>query len=133
MEHVSPDGLRRRRRNHGPSEYILWSTMGQWADDEVGIDPADCPDAIPSCRARRRIGGEHAAGTHDDVPLRWRSNRDPRLRQLLAAVPPCATRPQSQERSAGIALPVRYAPYFKPGKDLRERLNRAHESSLKAP
>ena len=49
------------------------------------------------------IGVEHDAGTHDDVPLRWRSNRDPRLRQLLAAVPPCATRPQSQERSAGIA------------------------------
>ena len=34
---------------------------------------------------------------------------------------------------APVSLPARYAPNFKPGKDLRERLNRAHESSLKAP
>ena len=27
-----------------------------------------------------------------------------------------------------VSLPARYAPYFKPGKHLRERLNRAHES-----
>ena len=27
-----------------------------------------------------------------------------------------------------VSLPERYAPYFKPGKHLRERLNRAHES-----
>ena len=32
-----------------------------------------------------------------------------------------------------VSVPARYAPYFKPGKDLRERLNRVHESSLKAP
>ena len=32
-----------------------------------------------------------------------------------------------------VSLPARYAPYFKPGKDLRERLNRADESSLEGP
>ena len=30
---------------------------------------------------------------------------------------------------AQVSLPARYTPYFKPGKDLRERLNRTHESS----
>ena len=31
---------------------------------------------------------------------------------------------------APVSLPERYAPYFKPGKRLRERLNRAHELGL---
>ena len=29
-----------------------------------------------------------------------------------------------------VSLPARYAPYFKPGKHLRERLNRPHESEI---
>ena len=32
-----------------------------------------------------------------------------------------------------VSLPARYAPYFKPGKGLRERLNRAHHSTLDSP
>ena len=32
-----------------------------------------------------------------------------------------------------VSLPARYAPYFKPGKGLRERLNRPHESTHDAP
>ena len=32
-----------------------------------------------------------------------------------------------------VSLPARHAPYFKPGKGLRERLNRAHESRLDRP
>ena len=32
-----------------------------------------------------------------------------------------------------VSLQARYAPYFRPGKDLRERLNRGSESSLKEP
>ena len=32
-----------------------------------------------------------------------------------------------------VSLPARYAPYFKPGKDLRARLNRAHESTRDGP
>ena len=32
-----------------------------------------------------------------------------------------------------VSLPVRYAPYFKPGKGLRERLNRTHEPTLDGP
>ena len=32
-----------------------------------------------------------------------------------------------------VSLPARHAPYFKPGKDLRERVNRGSESSLKEP
>ena len=32
-----------------------------------------------------------------------------------------------------VSLPPRYAPYFKPGKGLRERLNCARESSLDRP
>ena len=31
------------------------------------------------------------------------------------------------------SLPARFAPYFKPGKGLRERLNRAHESTQVGP
>ena len=34
---------------------------------------------------------------------------------------------------APVSLPGRYAAYFEPGKGLRERLHRAHESELKAP
>lgn len=34
---------------------------------------------------------------------------------------------------APVALPARYAPYFKPGKGLRERLNRAGESTRDEP
>ena len=33
---------------------------------------------------------------------------------------------------APVSLPARYAPYFKPGKNLRERLNRENESSPEA-
>ena len=33
---------------------------------------------------------------------------------------------------APVSLPGRYAPYFKPGKNLRERLNRENESSPEA-
>ena len=82
---------------------MAWSTMGQWTDDEVGVDRADCAGAIPSCRARRRIGSEHDARSHGDVPFRRRPDRDPRVRQLLATFPPCTGRPQSQDRNAGIA------------------------------
>ena len=32
-----------------------------------------------------------------------------------------------------VSLPARYAPYFKPGKGLRDRLNRAHESTRDGP
>lgn len=32
-----------------------------------------------------------------------------------------------------VSLPARYAPYFKPGMGLRERLNRAHESTHDEP
>ena len=32
-----------------------------------------------------------------------------------------------------VSLPARYAPYFKPGRGLRDRLNRAHESTLDGP
>ena len=32
-----------------------------------------------------------------------------------------------------VSLPARYAPYFKPGKNLRERMNRAYGSSLQTP
>ena len=33
---------------------------------------------------------------------------------------------------APVSFPARYAPYFKPGKNLRERLNRENESSPEA-
>ena len=71
QEPVSADILAPRRRHHGPSEDMAWSTMRQLADNEVGVDPADCADAIPSCRARRCISGEHDARAHSGVPF-WR-------------------------------------------------------------
>ena len=35
---------------------------------------------------------------------------------------------RSPRTGTPVSLPARHAPYFKPGKRLRERLNRAHES-----
>ena len=101
-EPASAGGHKRLRRHHRPSEDMPSSSMGQWANDEVGIDPADCAHAIPSRRARRRIGGEHDARAHDGVPCRRRPDRDPRFRELLATFPSTTRRPQSQDRNAGI-------------------------------
>ena len=99
---VSTDMLAPRRRHHGPSQDTAWSTMGQWTDDEVGVDPADCGDAIPSRPTRCRAGGEYDARAHGRVPFRRWPDRDPWLWQLLATVPPCTRRTQSQDRNAGI-------------------------------
>ena len=75
----------------------------QWADDEVRTDPSDCAEAIPTRRARRRTRGEDDARPDGGVSRRWRPNRNPRLRQLLAPFPPGASRAQPQNRYAGVA------------------------------
>ena len=69
-----------------------------WADDEVRADPSDCAEAIPDRRARRRARGEDDARPDGGVSCRWRANRNPSLRQLLAPFPPRASRPQPQDR-----------------------------------
>ena len=102
QEPASTDSLKSRRRHHRPSEDMPSSSMGQWANDEVGADSADCTDAIPSRRTRRRIGGEHDARAHGGVPRQRRPDRDPRFWELLGALPPCTRRPQSQDRNAGV-------------------------------
>ena len=72
QEPASADGLKRLRRHHRPSEDMPLSSMGQWPNDEVGADAADCANAIPSRPAGRRIGGEHDARAHGSVPCRRR-------------------------------------------------------------
>ena len=99
---VSDDGLEPRRRHHRPSEDIPSFSMGQWANDEVRADPADCAHAIPSRRARRRIGGEHDARAHGGVPCRRWPDRDPRFRELLGTFSSTTRGPKSQDRNAGI-------------------------------
>ena len=74
----------------------------QWADDEVRADPSDCAEAIPARRARRRARSEDDARPDGGVSRRWRANRNPRLRQLVAAVPPRAGRPQPRDQDAGV-------------------------------
>ena len=102
QEPASGDGLKRLRRHDRPSEDMPSPSMGQWANDEVGADPADCADAIRPRRARRRIGGEHDARAHGGVPCRRWPDRDPRVRQLLATFPSTTRWPKSQDRNAGI-------------------------------
>ena len=102
QEPASADDLERLRRHDRPSEDMPPSPMGQWANDKGGADPADCADAGPSRRARRRIGGEHDAQAHGGVPCRRRPDRDQRFRELLGTLSPCARRAQSQDRNAGI-------------------------------
>ena len=96
----SGDGIGRRCRHHRPAEDMPSSSMGQSTNDEVGADPADCADAIPSRRARRRIGGEHDARARGGVPCRQRPDRDPRIRELLGTLAPRARRRQSRDRNA---------------------------------
>ena len=98
---VDADMLAPRRRHRDPSPDMAWSTMGQWTDDEVGVDRADCAGAIPSCRARRRIGSEHDARSHGDVPLRRRPDRDPRVQaasRYVSAVHASAAIPGPERR-----------------------------------
>ena len=102
QEPASGDGLQRRRRHHRPSEDMPSPSMEQWANDEVGADPADCAGAIRSRRARRRIGGEHDARAHGGVPCRRWPDRDPRFRELLGTFPSTTRWPKSQNRNAGI-------------------------------
>ena len=75
----------------------------QWADDEVRADPSDCAEAIPDRRARRRARGEDDARADGGESRRGRANRNPSLRQLLAAFAPRASRPQPQDRYPGVA------------------------------
>lgn len=96
------DGFGRRCWHHGRTESIVSWRMRQWANDEVGVDPADCAGAARTRPARRRTGGEHDARTHGGVPFRRWPNRNPWIRQLLRAFSPCAGRAQSQDRNCSV-------------------------------
>lgn len=69
------------------------------AIDEVGVDQADGGPATAARRARRRARGADDARPDGGASGQWRANRDPGLRQLLAAFPARAGRPQPQDRA----------------------------------
>ena len=62
------------------------------------------------------------ARAHERCAGHRRAHRDPRLRQLLAAFPPAA-QGRNPKTGDAVALAGKYVPHFKPGKDLRERVN----------
>ena len=103
-------GWRTRRSRSGTEGRGPATHARQWADDEVRADPSDCVEAIPDRRARHRTRGEDDARPDGDVSRRWRANRNPKLRQLLAPFPLRASRPQTPE-------PVRRC-RFRPGTPL---------------
>ena len=90
-------GWRPRRSPAGAEGRGPTTHARQWGDDEVRADPSDCAEAIPDRRARRRTRGEDDARPDGGVSRRWRANRNPSLRQLLAAFPPRVGRPQPQD------------------------------------
>ena len=128
QEPAQADALTRQIRHDRSSEDMPSSSMGQWANDEVGADPADCTDATRSRRARRRIGGEH------DAPSTWRRALPAPGRIEIRGFGSFSLRfrrarvGRNPRTGTPVSLPARYAPYFKPGKHLRQRLNRAHDS-----
>ena len=105
--------------------------MGQWTDDEVGVDRANCAGAIPSCRdvaLAVNMMLEHMAtclAGGGRIEIRGFGSFSLRLRRARVGRNPRTGTP--------VSLPARYAPYFKPGKELRARLNCAHESTRDGP
>ena len=67
---------------------------------------------------RRRLLLDHRR------PAEGRQDRAARLRQLPRAAARQPHRPQPQDR-AGVVVPAKTVPHFKPGKELRELINRA--------
>ena len=104
----------------------------QWADDEVRADRSYCAEAIPDRRARRRARGEDDARPDSGVSRRWRANRNPRLRQLLAPFPPRASCPQPQDRYDDVAS-GQARPLFQAGQEAartrQSRVSRAARSA----
>jgi nucleoid DNA-binding protein len=72
-----------------------------------------------TCRPMTSSSRQADAGDHERRARDRRAHRDPRLRQLLAALPP-PRQGRNPKTGEAVALSGKYVPHFKPGKDLRE-------------
>ena len=119
-----PFGTLRPRTEHLGAQRRSPGSPAVDHNDQIRACPADRVTASAPLSARRREHRQRHPQRDHRRDVAWRPRRAAWLRRFLGEEPPGAHRPQSAHRRPRVGG-QEIVPFFKTGKEMRERLNRA--------